>query len=92
MGGYSTHCAVDLRSVFVGMRQIICADCGTAVKRNMKAGRARVCASCGVLRATQAALQMAARSGPAWDAFRARERLGGRTDAPRDQAGRFTTG
>jgi hypothetical protein len=62
----------------MGKRIIICEDCGARVRRDLTSRRRGVCARCGVDRATAAALQMANKSGPAWDRFLASKGPAGR--------------
>lgn len=51
-------------------RTYVCVDCGAETTRLRPSVKVRVCFDCGEKRAIQAAREMAAKSGPAWEAFK----------------------
>lgn len=53
----------------VSYRTVTCHKCGSQIRKWVKAGRQPMCFSCGQEAAANAARQMHARSGPAWDRF-----------------------
>src|SRR5215469_2931223 len=55
-----------------------CEGCGQPCRRWWKTGQPKLCLQCGVARAQQAALEMAARSGPHYDAWLASRGPAGR--------------
>lgn len=58
------------------MREFACEDCGNTTRRRRLSTDPRICVPCGVIRATDAAVQMSERSGPAYDAWQASNAAG----------------
>lgn len=52
------------------LRTFVCITCGAITRRNRHPDDRRECRDCGIERAAQAAREMAAKSGPAWEAWR----------------------
>lgn len=46
-----------------------CTDCGATIVKRHRPGRAFVCLDCAGERMRRAALEMATKSGPAWDSW-----------------------
>lgn len=63
-----------------------CEDCGASVFRRRKYGQPMRCYECVAARIESAALEMRAKSGPAWDAWQASNAAGapGRTPSPKE--------
>lgn len=67
-------------------RPMICEDCGDTVIKVPRWDRAILCLECGLRRSESSALQMAAKRGPAWDAWLASNADGAASRRPNQES------
>jgi hypothetical protein len=76
----------------VSRRNFTCRICGVRTSGGGRKQKAKVCTDCGAATSAQAAREMHAKSGPAWDKYVASGQVLGRTNAPRGPDGRLLPG